>query len=160
MVGLGNGVLDYVGDPALRATSWDSDTTSALVLTPRVRQMLRAAKLRRGWMDAGYTDDPGASERYLYRTWAAGAASSNPRPTGRLDQRFLDAAQDAGGWECAARLKFFALAAGYAERAVAPQPVRAAIDFGARCPGGTLPRGGPAEPFGGSASETALDPGG
>jgi predicted membrane-bound spermidine synthase len=132
MVGLGNGVLDYIGDPALRATSWDGDTTSVLVLTPRVRQMLRAVQLRRGWIDAGYTDDPAASERYLYRTWTAGAASSSPPANWKSwTSDFWTLRGTLTGGSAPPDSNFFALAAGYAERSVAPRPVRAAIDFGA-----------------------------
>ena len=131
VVGLGNSVLDYVGDPALRPTSWDTATTSVLVLIPRVRHMLQAARLRRGWTDSAYTDDPGASERYHYRSWAVGAASRSPPANWKSwSSDFWSLRGTLAGGSAPPDSSFFAMAAGYAARAAAPFPVRAAVAFG------------------------------
>jgi len=131
VVSLGSGVVDYLGDPALRPTSWDTATTSVLILAPRVRHMIHAAQLRRGTADPAYSEDPGASERYLYRSWMNGVRSSGA-PTNWKSWLgdFWSLRGTLGGGSAPPDSGFFAAAAGYAMRTAAPDPVRAAVAFG------------------------------
>ena len=128
---LGTGVVDYIGDPALRPISWDTATSSVLILSARVRAMARAVLLRRGMADPAYTNDAGVSERYLYRTWMNGVASGAPPADWKLwtgDFWSLRGTLSGGG--APPDSGFFARAAGYAARSGAPPPARAAIALG------------------------------
>jgi hypothetical protein len=131
VLGLGSGVVDYLGDGALRPTRWDTATTSVLVLAPRVRQMLRAVQLSRGWADPPYGDAAGAQERYLHRSFAALARTDEPPANWKswtADFWTLRAAIMGGS--APPDSVFFAAAWRYAARTGAPPAVQAAVGFG------------------------------
>ena len=131
VVSLGNGVVDYLGNPALRPMTWDTATTSILLTSPRVRSMARAVLLRRSMADPGYTDDSGVSERYLYRSWMNGIASGAPPADWKnWTADFWSLRGTLAGGGPRPDSGFFLAAAGYAARTGAPPPVHAAIGLG------------------------------
>jgi hypothetical protein len=140
VVGLGSGVVDYLGDPALRPTTWDAATSSPLMLAPQVRAMLRAAQLRQGGRDSAWTDEPGTQESYLYRSWSRVAEGSLPPASWRgWAGDFWTIRGVLSGGEAPADSSFFSRARRYALRTGAPRPVGAVIEFGERLARRDLP---------------------
>ncbi|HEU5218702.1 MAG TPA: hypothetical protein VFU23_08580, partial [Gemmatimonadales bacterium] len=131
LANLGNGVVDYLGDPSLRPTGFDTATASVLTPVPGVKAMLLAARVRRAGADSAWTDAPGSSERYLYASWARQSASGlSPANWRGWTADFWSIRKARLGGAAPFDTAFFALAGGYADQAGAPAPVRAAVALG------------------------------
>ncbi|HTL04727.1 MAG TPA: fused MFS/spermidine synthase [Gemmatimonadales bacterium] len=128
---LGNGLVDYLADPALRAQDFDTATTSALLPAPRVKAMLLAAQVRQAAPDTGWTDVPGAAERYLQRVWARQTAGDGTGVNWRgWTTDFWSVRRSLQGGGAPLDTAFFGKARAFATRAGAPWAVRATIAFG------------------------------
>jgi predicted membrane-bound spermidine synthase len=128
---LGTGLTDYVADPALRATDFDTATTSVLLPAPRVKAMLLAAQVRQAATDSGWSDAPGAAERYLQRVWARQTAGDGAGVNWRgWTTDFWSVRKALHGGGAPADTAFFSKARAFAERVAAPWPVRSAVAFG------------------------------
>jgi hypothetical protein len=77
LANLGNGVVDYL-EPALAPSGFDTETTSGVFSAPRVKAMLLAAELRQPVVDSGWSERPGAGERYLLRSWTRQSGTDSP----------------------------------------------------------------------------------
>ena len=130
---LGGGVVDYFGDSSrpLPARAMDTSTTSLLLAAPRVKGMLLAAQVRNAKMDSGWSEAPGAAERYLYRVWTRQTNGDvSPGNWRGWATDFWTVRRYLHGGGVPADREFFALARRFAERMQAPEGVRAAIAFG------------------------------
>jgi hypothetical protein len=131
LANLGNGVMDYVGDPSLRPVDFDTASSSVLTPVPGVKGMLLAAQVRRAGTDSAWTDAPGSGERYLYASWGRQVASGTPPANWRgwtSDFWAIRKALHGGG--APPDTGFFARARAYTERAGAPAAARAAVALG------------------------------
>jgi hypothetical protein len=131
--GLAGGVLDFIGDPALRPTDWDPAASSALLQTPRVVSLLRAARIRRLAPDSAWSTGSAEPQRYLRQTWSrqtVGSGDSAPESWRSWIGDFWQLRGWLHGGGAPADSGFFAEARRYVERAGAPAPVRAAVAFG------------------------------
>lgn len=128
---LGTGLLDYIADPRSWAGDFDTATASALLPSPRVKAMLLAAQVREGHQDSGWTEAPGASERYLLRVWdrQSGGDGSGVNWRGWTND-FWTVRRALQGGAAPPDTAFFAKARSFAARARAPAPVPAAVEFG------------------------------
>ncbi len=128
---LGTGLMDYLADPALQAMDFDTATTSVLLPAPRVKAMLLATQVRQAATDSGWTDVPGASERYLQRVWARQTAGDGAGVNWRgWTTDFWSVRRALHGGGAPADTAFFGKARAFAAKATAPWPVRSAIAFG------------------------------
>ncbi len=130
-VGLSGGVVDFIGDAALRPTGWDPATPSALVQTPGVAALLRAARTRGLAPDSAWAPSSTLPERYLRETWSrqtAGAAA--PVSWRAWTGDFWRLRATLHGGEAPADSGFFVEARRYVDKAGAPDPVRAAVGLG------------------------------
>lgn len=126
---LSAGVVDFLGNPALRSTEFDTTATS--LNAPAVRAMILAAQTRRVGRDAAWSDGGGSAERYHYLGWIRQMASGAPPGNWRgwtADFWVIRRALHGGG--APVDTAFFARARSYAEGAGAPAPVRAAVALG------------------------------
>jgi spermidine synthase len=128
---LGGGIVEYVADPALWAQDFDTATTSVLLPAPRVKAMLLAAQVRAASPDSGWSELPGAAERYLQRVWERQTAGDGAGVNWRgwtTDFWAVRRALHGGG--APVDTGFFARARRFAGRTGAPEAIRSAIDFG------------------------------
>jgi hypothetical protein len=128
---LGTGLTDYLSDPALARFAFDTTTAGLLVPSPPVKAMHLAAQVLRSGPDSAWAAETGAPERYLLAQWTQALAGGHSPANWRgwtTDFWALVRALHGGG--APSDTSFFARARAYAGRAVAPQPVRAAIGFG------------------------------
>jgi spermidine synthase len=126
---LSAGVVDFLGNPALRST--ELDTTATSLEAPGVRAMMLAARTRWGGPDPAWAEGAGSAERYLYSSWTRQMASGAPPANWRnwtADFWTIRRAVHGGG--APADTAFFARARTYADRANAPPPVKAAVALG------------------------------
>ncbi|HEV8355583.1 MAG TPA: hypothetical protein VGQ17_02340 [Gemmatimonadales bacterium] len=133
VVGLAGGVVDFLGDPALRPSGWDPATPSALLQTPGVVSMLRAARIRHLAPDSNWTDGSAEAQRYQRQTWSrqtVGSGDSAPESWRSWTADFWRLRGWLHGGEAPVDSGFFADARRYVQRAGAPAPVRAAVAFG------------------------------
>jgi spermidine synthase len=128
---LGSGIADYIADPALQAQDFDSATTSVLLPAPRVKAMLLAAQVRQTSPDSGWSDAPGASERYLRRVWGRQTDGDGAGVNWRgWTTDFWTVRRALHGGGAPADTGFFGKARRFVERAGAPAAVRTAVAFG------------------------------
>jgi spermidine synthase len=130
LANLGTGVVDYL-EPGFLEAGFDTATTSGVSSAPRVKAMLLAAALRRPGRDSGWTDQPGAGERYLLQRWSnRSGADSAPASWRSWTAEFwaLDRALHGGG--APPDSGFFERAREIITRFAAPPPVRAAVALG------------------------------
>jgi hypothetical protein len=127
---LGNGVVDYL-EPGLASPVFDTATTSGVFSAPRVKAALLAAELRQPVVDSGWTDQPGAGERYLLRSWTRQTGTDEPPANWRnwtADFWTLRRALHGGG--APPDTAFFDRARAFLTRFDAPAGARAAVGFG------------------------------
>lgn len=123
------GVVDFLGDPALRLT--ELDTTATSLAAPGVLAMMLAAQTRRGGQDSAWSDGGGTSERYHYSIWTRQMASGAPPSSWRAwTADFWAIRRTLHGGGASADTAFFERARSYAERAGAPPQVRATVELG------------------------------
>lgn len=128
---LGTGIVGYVADPALQPAGFDTATQSVLLPSPRVKAMLLAAQVRQPARDSGWSEAPGAAERYLQRVWQRQSAGDGADLNWRgwtTDFWTVRRALQGGGAPLDSA--FFSTARSFAARAGAPEPVRSAVEFG------------------------------
>jgi spermidine synthase len=131
LASLGNGVVDYLGDPSLRPADFDTASSSVLTPVPGVKGMLLAAQVRRAGADSAWTDAPGSPERYLYANWSRESASGAPPANWRgWTSDFWAIRKALHGGSAPPDSGFFSRARLYAYQAGAPPPVRAAVALG------------------------------
>jgi hypothetical protein len=131
LASVGNGLVGYVADPALQPAGFDSATQSVLLPSPRVKAMLLAAQVRNPAPDSGWSDAPGAAERYLQRVWERQSAGDGAHPNWRgWTTDFWTVRRALHGGAAPVDTAFFNLARRFAARALAPPPVLAAVEFG------------------------------
>ncbi|HLG06510.1 MAG TPA: hypothetical protein VI383_10205 [Gemmatimonadales bacterium] len=130
---LGGGVVDYFGDSQPTAAAFDTATTSLLLPAPRVKAMLLAAQVRRSGVDSGWSELPGAAERYLLRVWIGQTAGGAPPGNWRgWTTDFWAARRALHGGSAPPDTGFFKLARAFVDRTRSPDGVRAAVAFGER----------------------------
>ena len=130
LANLGNGVVDYL-EPQLASAGFDTATTSGVFSSPRVKAMLLAAELRQPVVDSGFSERPGAGERYLLRNWTRQTGSDAPPANWRswvADFWTIRKALHGGG--APPDSAFFARAGAVLTRYDAPAGARAAVALG------------------------------
>jgi spermidine synthase len=130
LANLGNGVVDYL-EPGLASSGFDTATTSGVFSAPRVKAMLLAAELRQTVVDSGWSDRPGAGERYLLWSWTRQTDAESPPANWRnwtADFWTIRRALHGGG--APPDTAFFGRARSFLTRYDAPSGPRAAVALG------------------------------
>lgn len=128
---LGAGVVDYFGEAPQLPAPLDTATTSLLLAAPRVKGMLLAAQVRKTMSDSGWSELPGAAERYLFRVWSRQTSGDSPPGNWRgWTTDFWTVRRLLHGGGVPADREFFALAGKFVGRMTAPEGVRAAVSLG------------------------------